>query len=80
MRGMTTGSRYFGCFGTVRYIGEIRGRRGSFIGIEFDRPSPSYTDGCFGDYRYFECPPNSGGIVPEGEFQKVCYIHKVIQM
>ena len=63
-----TGARYAGSLGTVRYIGEIEGERGTFVRIEFDRPE-THGDGF---------SPDCGGFVPVEDVQKVHCIINVI--
>ena len=40
---------------TVRYIGEIKGREGSWLGIEWDDDTKGKHDGALDDHRYFYC-------------------------
>lgn len=41
--------------GTVRYIGALEGKPGSWIGVEWDDPERGTNDGVFQGTRYFTC-------------------------
>ncbi|OQR87495.1 hypothetical protein ACHHYP_08792 [Achlya hypogyna] len=49
-------------FGTVRYIGEVAGFHGLWVGIELDTPSGK-NDGAIKDEYYFHCEPKHGVFV-----------------
>ena len=51
--------------GFVKYIGEVKGVKGSFIGIELDTPTGKNDGTAKGD-RYFDCKINHGLFVKEG--------------
>lgn len=40
---------------TVRYIGEVKGTKGQWLGIEWDDPTRGKHNGEAGGTRYFEC-------------------------
>lgn len=42
-------------FGTIRYIGTLSGKQGSWFGIEWDDPTRGRGDGSVGGIRYFTC-------------------------
>ncbi|XP_037712624.1 tubulin-folding cofactor B [Drosophila subpulchrella] len=48
--------------GTIRYNGQLEGKTGHFIGIEYDEPLGK-NNGSFGGKAYFSCAPNYGGFV-----------------
>ncbi|XP_004517622.1 tubulin-folding cofactor B [Ceratitis capitata] len=49
--------------GTVRYNGQIEGKKGIFIGVEYDEPLGK-NNGSVDGKCYFSCAPNYGGFVP----------------
>jgi dynactin complex subunit len=51
---------YDGALCTVRFIGEVAGTTGVWLGVEWDDPSRGKHDGHHKGVRYFECTlPNS---------------------
>ncbi|KAI5466189.1 hypothetical protein BGZ63DRAFT_375567 [Mariannaea sp. PMI_226] len=56
-----TGQRisYDGALCTVRYIGEVAGTTGSWLGVEWDDPARGKHDGCHKGVRYFSCTSKS---------------------
>ena len=40
---------------TVRYIGQVQGKDGSWLGIEWDDDQKGRHDGAIGGHRYFFC-------------------------
>jgi hypothetical protein len=46
---------YDGALCTVRYIGEVAGTTGSWLGVEWDDPSRGKHDGQHKGVRYFSC-------------------------
>ncbi|CAM1507021.1 Fc.00g066620.m01.CDS01 [Cosmosporella sp. VM-42] len=46
---------YDGALCTVRYIGEVAGTNGSWLGVEWDDPARGKHDGCHKEVRYFTC-------------------------
>jgi dynactin complex subunit len=46
---------YDGALCTVRYIGEVAGASGSWLGVEWDDPSRGKHDGHHKGVRYFSC-------------------------
>lgn len=40
---------------TVRYVGEISGTKGQWLGVEWDEPSRGKHDGMHDGVRYFHC-------------------------
>jgi dynactin complex subunit len=42
-------------FGTIRYIGALSGKQGSWFGIEWDDPTRGRGDGSVDGIRYFTC-------------------------
>ncbi|KAG8626240.1 hypothetical protein KVT40_005185 [Elsinoe batatas] len=48
-----------GELGTIRYIGSIQGKPGTFIGIEWDLPDRGKHDGSHEGKRYFTCRSRS---------------------
>ncbi|KAF3309491.1 hypothetical protein TWF173_010867 [Orbilia oligospora] len=49
---------------TVRYIGEIKGTKGEWLGVEWDDPSRGKHSGEHNGTRYFECKaPGAGSFV-----------------
>ncbi|KAL2131155.1 hypothetical protein VTI74DRAFT_5466 [Chaetomium olivicolor] len=50
---------YDGALCTVRYIGEVAGTTGSWLGVEWDDPSRGKHDGQHKGVRYFSCKSKS---------------------
>ncbi|XP_060660682.1 tubulin-folding cofactor B [Drosophila nasuta] len=48
--------------GTIKYNGELEGKTGIFIGVQYDEPLGK-NNGSVGGKAYFVCPPNYGGFV-----------------
>ncbi|KAL1861731.1 hypothetical protein Daus18300_008700 [Diaporthe australafricana] len=46
---------YDGALCTIRYIGQVAGTSGEWLGVEWDDPSRGKHDGSHKDARYFEC-------------------------
>lgn len=46
---------YNGVLCTVRYVGEVSGTTGTWLGVEWDDPSRGKHDGSHKGTRYFEC-------------------------
>jgi dynactin complex subunit len=46
---------YNGALCTVRYIGDVSGTTGTWLGVEWDDPSRGKHDGSHKGTRYFEC-------------------------
>lgn len=46
---------YDGALCTVRYIGEVNGTTGNWLGVEWDDPSRGKHDGSHKEVRYFTC-------------------------
>jgi dynactin complex subunit len=40
---------------TIRYIGEVKGTKGQWLGVEWDDPSRGKHSGEHGGIKYFEC-------------------------
>ena len=51
--------------GKVKYLGEVKGIAGNWIGVELFTPQGK-NDGSVKGVRYFECAPNYGIFVKEG--------------
>ena len=51
---------YDGAVCTVRYVGEVAGTSGSWIGVEWDDSARGKHDGSHKGHRYFTCksPPS----------------------
>ncbi|CAH1778728.1 unnamed protein product [Owenia fusiformis] len=49
-------------YGVIRWIGILPTSKSKqpIAGLEMEEESPTYTDGTFGNERYFTCPPNKG--------------------
>ncbi|KAI0317464.1 hypothetical protein OF83DRAFT_1276525 [Amylostereum chailletii] len=53
-----------GFYGTVRYVGQVEGTKGEWVGVEWDDPSRGKHDGVKDGRRYFHCLiPNSGSFI-----------------
>ncbi|EIM89769.1 uncharacterized protein STEHIDRAFT_166103 [Stereum hirsutum FP-91666 SS1] len=53
-----------GYLGTIRYVGEVEGTKGTWLGVEWDDPSRGRHDGVKDGKRYFTClVPNSGSFI-----------------
>ncbi|KIY50756.1 RNI-like protein [Fistulina hepatica ATCC 64428] len=52
---------YSGFHGTVRYVGEVVGTIGTWIGIEWDDPKRGKHDGVKDGVRYFTCKVRNSG-------------------
>ena len=46
---------YSGALCTVRYIGEVQGTKGQWIGVEWDDPARGKHDGSHEGVKYFDC-------------------------
>ncbi|CAG8550416.1 12898_t:CDS:2 [Funneliformis mosseae] len=46
--------------GTLKFLGPIDAKRGTWAGIEVDVPGTGKNDGCVNGKSYFTCPPKSG--------------------
>lgn len=46
---------YQGERSTVRYVGELEGRQGQWLGVEWDHDSKGKNNGSDGGRRYFSC-------------------------
>lgn len=55
---------YDGALCTVRYIGEVAGTTGSWLGVEWDDPSRGKHDGQHKGVRYFSCASRSPIVSP----------------
>ncbi|KAI1933074.1 hypothetical protein LOZ66_006602 [Ophidiomyces ophidiicola] len=54
---------------TVRYVGEVQGTNGSWLGVEWDDPSRGKHSGEYGGVKYFQCKsksPTAGSFVRPG--------------
>merc|ERR1711991_501496 len=54
--------------GTIRYVGDIRGKPGKFVGVELDEPFGK-NDGSIEGHKFFECAPNYGCFVKPGSVE-----------
>ncbi|OCH92105.1 RNI-like protein [Obba rivulosa] len=53
-----------GYIGTVRFVGEVDGTQGVWLGVEWDDPTKGKHDGVKDGKRYFAClVPNSGSFI-----------------
>ena len=54
---MLVGQRvsYSGELCTIRYVGEVTGTKGKWLGVEWDDPTRGKHDGEAGGQRYFTC-------------------------
>ncbi|CAG9463197.1 unnamed protein product [Pedinophyceae sp. YPF-701] len=69
-----------GDLGTVRYVGEVEGQTGEWLGIEWDDPSRGKHSGATGGRQYFECAVRGAGsfvraakVPPGQEFFQALY-------
>lgn len=46
---------YDGALCTVRYVGQVAGTTGDWLGVEWDDPSRGKHDGAHKGVRYFTC-------------------------
>lgn len=46
---------YDGALCTIRYIGQVSGTTGNWLGVEWDDPSRGKHDGSHKEVRYFTC-------------------------
>lgn len=44
---------------TVRYVGQVQGTKGEWLGVEWDDPTRGKHDGSHAGVRYFECMASS---------------------
>lgn len=51
---------YDGALCTVRYVGEVTGTKGSWLGVEWDDPTRGKHDGQHKGVRYFHCTVSPG--------------------
>ncbi|MBE3047814.1 hypothetical protein IMZ48_35950 [Candidatus Bathyarchaeota archaeon] len=49
---------YDGLVCTVRYVGEVAGTSGVWLGVEWDDPTRGKHDGSHKGVKYFECKRN----------------------
>ena len=47
--------RLFGHLSTVKFVGEVQGTRGTWLGVEWDDPNRGKHDGVKDGVRYFTC-------------------------
>lgn len=59
---MNSGSRvsYGGELCTIRYVGEVAGTKGEWLGVEWDDTTRGKHDGQAGGKRYFKCMLSTG--------------------
>ncbi|KAF4470322.1 hypothetical protein FALBO_2770 [Fusarium albosuccineum] len=50
---------YDGALCTVRFVGEVAGTTGTWLGVEWDDPARGKHDGCHKGVRYFACKSRS---------------------
>ncbi|XP_054740592.1 tubulin-specific chaperone E [Anastrepha obliqua] len=59
-------------YGTVKYVGEVSGYTGSWLGIEWDNPQRGKHNGCVDGRHYFHTQhPNAGSFVRPGKIGPV---------
>jgi dynactin complex subunit len=46
---------YAGARCTVRYIGQVQGTNGDWLGVEWDDPTKGKHDGSHNGVKYFDC-------------------------
>ena len=52
------------CKATVKYVGEVQGQTGSWVGVEWDDSARGKNNGSTGDQSYFSCrAPNAGSFL-----------------
>ena len=58
---------------TIRYIGEVAGQEGQWIGLEWDDASRGKHHGSAGGHHYFQCsqPGDAGSFVRGSKFHQV---------
>ena len=57
--------------GTVKYVGQVDGTKGSWIGIDWDDPHRGKHNGSHGDKHYFTTrTPTSGSFVRDSKVSK----------
>lgn len=49
------------CKATVKYVGEVQGQTGVWVGLEWDDPARGKHDGSTGGSRYFHCRQAGAG-------------------
>ncbi len=54
---MSVGFRisHSGCLGTIRYVGEVEGTTGCWLGVEWDDPGRGKHNGEHNGKVYFQC-------------------------
>lgn len=59
----SVGSRCFceGCYGTVRFCGELQSAKGEWLGVEWDDPSRGKHSGSHEGVQYFTCKVSGSG-------------------
>lgn len=57
--------------GTVRYIGQLQGVKGEWIGLEYEQDGIGEHNGSYKGKKYFDCPAGRGVFVPRGSVYKV---------
>ncbi|WEW60728.1 hypothetical protein PRK78_006215 [Emydomyces testavorans] len=61
-----------GALCTVRYVGEVQGTKGTWLGVEWDDPSRGKHSGEHGGVKYFQCKnsaPTAGSFVRPGRLR-----------
>ncbi|CAI2172357.1 16962_t:CDS:2 [Funneliformis geosporum] len=56
--------------GTLKFLGQIDTKLGTWAGIEVDAPGTGKNDGCVNGKSYFTCPPKSGIFVNSTKLTK----------
>lgn len=58
------------CKATVRYVGEVQGQQGTWVGLDWDNSARGKNDGSTGGRSYFQCSaPGSGSFLRLEKFQ-----------
>ena len=58
------------CKATVKYVGEIQGQEGTWIGLDWDDAARGKNEGSTGGKSYFQCSkPGSGSFLRLGKFE-----------
>ena len=63
---------------TVRYVGNVEGQAGQWVGLEWDTETRGKHDGCVAGHRYFTCKGQSGSFIRLQKFQQLAEFGKTV--
>ena len=60
-----------GHYATVRFIGQLQGQEGDWVGLEWDEAARGKHDGSTGGIRYFDGAPGACSFVRKSKFEQL---------